>query len=551
MPFNRNAIARLGGQTCNVQFDASTGWGTSPATLTLVAPTDAFDELTQRVNDLTITQEGRSIVFVDCLTSEINEAEPNDAGLVKITLLDRRWRWQFGSIDGDYNVVNENGTLKREKSPRDLAQLLSGAMGENLMDVNDLPNTGRPRKAWRSANPANELNQLCSDYGCVVVFNGHKNKASIRRIGFGAPIPQQPVQSESRGLSIPPWPSRITIDTAAVLFQTGLEFFEAVGMDTDGKVKPIDQLSYKPAEGWAKTDPLDFINIDTVYTVNGEQVYARELATATVWKWYRLTGLKGGGWTPQALRTEPNRPRSKDDIGPFLGTRLERDSATNNRLPLLATASYFTGIENLQNLPVGTKIKHALTINEATKCVEFAGPVFKFDLLTQSWSGADPIVYAAYAVSSEGIPVRYKLTRQLGRNFGAGPRVEVHDSIIREIIEQTAFGGALKDNKAEVDSDANALLNALVDQFQEYDTANPTLDYLVTDMVCDGMLRAIQWSGGSTAPVTTQLAYNGELNEFMPDLRDTPAQRAKRVAEAAARQRAAIVNGQLKPAPEV
>ena len=550
MPFQPNAIARLGRQTHNVQFDASTGWGTSPATLTLVAPPDAFGRVTRQVNDLTISQGENEITFSDCLTVGIEEAEPNDAGLVKIILHDARWRWQFGTIDGDYNVVKDDGTLQREKSPRDLAQLLSGAMGQGLMDVRALPNTGRPRKAWRSASPAAELDQLCNEYGCVVVFNGHKNKASICKVGVGAAIPQQPVVSESRGLTIPAWPSRVVIDTAAVLFQTGLIFAEAVGMDTDGKIKPIDQLAYKPAGGWAQTDPKDFIDIDTVYQSDGEQVYARDLAANTVYKWYRLTEVNGG-WSPDALRNEPNRPRSRDDIGPFLGTRLERDAATNTRLPIAAFCEHYNERENLANQPPGSKVKFSATINEATKCIEFSEPLFKLDEATGTYSPARPLVFAAYAVSSEGVPVRYKLTKQLGLNFGAGARVEVHDEIVREIIEQTAFNGPPKDNKAEVDRECQAFLDAIVQTFREFDTANPTLGYLVTDLECDGILRAIQWSAGSTSPIQTQLAYNGELNEFMPDLRDTPAMRAKRVAEAAARQRAAIVNGQLKPAPEI
>lgn len=552
MPYQPNAIARLGRQTANVQFDASTGWGTSPATLTLVAPPEAFDRVTRQVNDLTISQGENEMTFHDCLTVGIEEAEPNDAGLVKIILHDARWRWQFGTIDGDYNVVKDDGTLLREKSPRDLAQLLSGAMGQGLMDVRGLPNSGRPRKAWRSASPAAELDQLCNEYGCVVVFNGHKNKASICKVGVGAPIPQQPVVSESRGLSIPAWPSRVVIDTAAVLFQAPLLFFEAVGMDTDGKIKPIDQLAYKPAAGWAQTDPAFFIGIDTVYQSEGGTAYARDLAINTVYKWYRLTGLAAPGrWSPSALLLEPNRPRSKDDIGPFLGTRLERDEATNTRLPIVAVCEHYNDRENFANQPPGSKVKFGATINESTKCIEFAEPLFKFDEATEAYSPAEPVVYAAFAVSSEGIPVRYKLTKQLGRNFGAGARVEVHDEIVREIIEAAPFNGPGKDNKAEVDKECQAFLDAIVQTFREFDTANPTLGYLVTDLECDGILRAIQWSASSTSPVQTQLAYNGELNEFMPDLRDTPAMRAKRVAEAAARQRAAIVNGQLKPAPEI
>ena len=71
------------------------------------------------------------------------------------------------------------------------------------------------------------------------------------------------------------------------------------------------------------------------------------------------------------------------------------------------------------------------------------------------------------------------------------------------------------------------------------------------DFSRDGILRSIQWSASSTDPVTTQLAYNGELNEYVPDFRDTPQARAKRLNDQAARQRQAIQNGQLKPVPPI
>lgn len=552
MPFQFNAIARLGGQTSAVGFSGSTGWGETPATLTIIAPADAFKTLKGQVNKLTIEQEGGALLtFEDVRTVSIEEAEPSGAGLLKITVEDRRWRWQFGTIDGDYNVVKDDGTLLREKTPRQLAQLLANAMGERRLNVRNLPNSSRPRKTWRGSSPINELSALCRDLGCVICFNGHQDRPSIERVGVGDRIPQQPVISESRGVRIPAWPSSIIIDTSPTLFQHGLEFFEAVGMDTDGKVKPIDQLSYRPADGWGVTDPLDWIDIDAQYISGGELVNARDLATATVWKWYRLTGLRGGGWVPDELQREQGAPRpaGRDDIGPFLDSRLERDFATNTRLPSVAIGAYYDARENFENTKPGGKIPIDFSIDDATKCIRFSEPVYLFypDEAVK-FRPAQVTIYAGFSVSEQGVPVRYKRTLGLGRAFGAGPRVELRDEIVREIIEQAPFGGAAKDNKAEVDSECDAILTAIESTYQEFSTANPTVPYL-GNFTCDGVLRSIAWEASSTDAVTTQLAYNGELNEYIPDFLDTPQARAKREADQAARQRQAIQNGQLRPAP--
>lgn len=554
MPFQFNAYARLGAQSSGVNFSGSTGWGETPATITIVAPAGAFSAVRGDVNDLVITQPGvDAFTFKKCRTVAIEEAEPAGAGLLKYVVEDRRWAWQFGTIDGDYNVVNEDGTLKRERTPRQLATLLAIAMGETNLDVTKLPNTARPRKTWRGSRPVSELSQLCRDLGCVLVFNGHRDKASIHRIGEGDAIEQQPVISETRGVRIPPWPSSIIIDTAATLFQNGLEFFEAVGMDTDGKIKPIDQLSYRPAAGWGVTDPFEFIDIGTQYLVNGELVNARELAVSTVWKWYRLTGIRGGQWTPAELLRQQGGPRmqGRDDIGPFLNSRLERDGASGNRLPMVAVGAYYDGRENFENTKAGSKIKIDFSIDDASKTIRFAEPVYlHYPDAAVKWQAAQPTVYVGYSVSVDGVPVRHKQTLQLGKAFGAGPRVEIHDEIIREVIEQTPFGGgvAARDNRAKVELECNFLLKALAAQYQEFSTANPIVPYLA-GYECDGVLRQIQWDASSTDAVTTQLAYNGELNEFIPDPLDTPQARQKRIDDEAARRRQAIQNGQLRPAP--
>lgn len=552
MTFQLNAYARLGRQTRGVNFSASTGWGDTPAQMSLVAPADAFDLNRGQIHDLVIRQEGLTLRWRRCRIASIEEAEPASAGMIKVVVEDRRWQWQFGSIDGDYNVVGEDGNLIREKTPRQLAKLLAIAMGDPRLDVSDLPNSARPRKTWRGSNPRTELSQLCSDYGCVVVFNGHLDSSKICKVGVGEAIPQQPVVSEARGYYMPAWPNRIVIDTSPTVFQRGLEFFEAVGMDTDGKVKPINDLSYKPAAGWGNTDPIEFIDIDGQYTSEGQTVYARDLAAATVWRWYRLTGLKDmQGWAPEALQKEANRPRSRDDIGPFLDSRLDRDFATGNRLPITAFGSYYDDRENGENTPEGSQVKIDFTLDDKTKTIRFSEPVYvRKELQADVYQAASITVYCGFAVVSEGVPVRYQRSLPLKANRGAGPRVEIHDEILREIIEQAPFGLPAKDNKAEVDAECDAMLNAMVGEYEEFPTATPTVPYL-GNFECDGILRSISWNASSTDAVTTQLAYNGELNEFIPDFRDTPQARAKRLNDQAARQRQAIQNGQLKPVPPI
>ena len=74
---------------------------------------------------------------------------------------------------------------------------------------------------------------------------------------------------------------------------------EAVGLDTDNVIKPIDELSYTPDGGWANIDigyfedvagwerdpeiPANFQNALTLGYIN-----PRELAKQTVYRWYRI-----------------------------------------------------------------------------------------------------------------------------------------------------------------------------------------------------------------------------------------------------------------------
>ena len=589
MPFTQGlaAQASIVGQTANCRFEASTGWGTTPSTLTLVAPKDAFGATQGQVTDLTITCEGVTLIWRDVLIVTINESTPQDEYLIQLTLLDRRWRWKNSPIDGDYNAPNPDGTLKREKKPRELASLLFQAMGETGFDVSNLPDDARPRAAWRAAEAASELEQLCSSLGCAVTFNGPQDRASIVKIGEGAATYSGPHESRADGQTLPIIPDRVRVKCGTVLFQTLLYAAEAVGIDTDGKIKPIDQLSYKPTAtlpkpgggnftGWdTLSDPIDFDDIEATYIRDGTTMYARDLAKQSVFRWYRFTGQvaivggptggppSGTGWAPLTLRNTAFAPSSLDDIGPFLDTRLERDPATGNRLPIFIAGTFADERENGQNtVDRAAWRKLDFRINNETKCVEFSEPVYRYARSTEGGSGtqdqppykpAEIVVCLGYSCSKNGVPIRYEkfITADPDRQYGAGDRVEHHDEIVREVIEyrpDVNFGGSTVDNLAKVEREADHYLNAIANEYRApADSAQITLPLIHNEFETDGKLREIGWSGGSDAPARTRLAYNAALEPYTPDFRDTPEARAKREAEAANRARAALLDARLRP----
>ena len=554
MPFIGIATARLLGQTVNVNFSASTGWGTQPATLALTAPADAFQAVQGQVTDLVIRQGTTELRWRDVRVESIESAEPANAGLWRVTLLDRRWKWRFGYIDGDYNAIGYDGRLIRPRSPRQLAALLGGVLGEAI-DAAALPDEARPRTTWRAHSARDELERLCNDYGCAVAFDGPNDATRIVRVGTGAAFvdPQQygGRVTRSDGQAIPPWPSQIRVIGGTSLWQTELECFEAVGKDTDGTIKPIDQLSYTPAGGWRKSHPKRFVDIPGTYQSDGGTRAVADLATETVFKWYRLTGQAAGGWSPRKLVGTPYEPQSIDDLGPFLDTLLERDGGTGNRLPAVVVGAFYNYqeevFENVENAAWPGRIR----FNNETKCVELDNAAFRwsYDPDGTHVKPAELRLYIGYAVAKDGVPIRYeKYVDNSGPSHGAGARVEHHDEIVTEVIESTPDAGAFgaTDNLADVAKEAAHYLAGVQGEYVVRPTAQIELP-LIQRFSPDGVLRQISWHGSADGdPPTTTLAYNAELSSYMPDFRDTPAQRARRAAEQAARERQARVNGQIK-----
>ena len=229
------------------------------------------------------TDGTRQFVIADCLLQSVDIDYSNGVNFV-LTLLDYRWKWKYGQISGSYNTVI-GGTIqtRTRKTPRELATLCLIEMGVKKYDVKALPNDPRPEVTWDLDNPAVALESLCSALGCIVCpqLNGD---VLICKQGVGKRLPAMKGAELKESIKIEQVPDDIYISAEPTLWEVSLELGDPVGLETDGRIVPIDQLSYTPKDAygvksWKTEDPGSFVNVELKY---------RPLALQSVWKWYRV-----------------------------------------------------------------------------------------------------------------------------------------------------------------------------------------------------------------------------------------------------------------------
>jgi hypothetical protein len=200
---------------------------------------------------------------------------PGPAKMRDVSLQDRRWRWHYGTVFGAFNV--QNGV---RRTMREMVGDCLEAMGEVGVDVSLVPEI-TPPVSWEGEVAANALTQLLDSVGLQIVL-GWDDRSRIVRIGEGiqAPTNDRRVAEATFTQEPPVVPEWICVQGAPIRFQRDLRL-EAVGYERFATewIRPIDELSYKPAGGWANEDPDSFMGVDAKY---------RDLARQTIWRTFRI-----------------------------------------------------------------------------------------------------------------------------------------------------------------------------------------------------------------------------------------------------------------------
>lgn len=255
------------------------------------------------------------VTFYDCI---LDDPRSTYGGTRDFTyqVKDRRWRWQWPTIFGEYNIRDEANNLiaGREKNPRELATLLLDALGETGYDVSVLPTDAElaPYVAWHYAKAAEALQALCDYMGCEVHLLNN-NTVKIVTAGSGtAPNNtglELPVET---GIVVNPAPDNVTAYAGDTLFDDWL-LLEACGMEIDGTVKALPLLSYMPSGGWTGWDPDDVTGQEIYESLPGgmaerEKQATVEVALQSVFRMFRVVGFSAGKTKPPGMPNDYEIP---------------------------------------------------------------------------------------------------------------------------------------------------------------------------------------------------------------------------------------------------
>lgn len=267
--------------------------------------------LSYRLEDygtLTLTDGYQVRRFQGCRISRRQITAGEQGRWHEVTILDRRWRWgqEYSAVYGEYNRVAQfPRDYVNPKSYRELATYCFQALGEANFDVSVLPHYYRdgqgvlrpygPRISWDASPPADELQAMCAQVGCEVVL-GTDDRAKIVRTGYGNQgLYRDPRFMDYQASAEPPViPAAVVGEGGATRIQHDWPL-EAVGLEVEGEnagsFVPIDDLSYRPDDGWGLENVSASGFQGAGPDLNGaKRDKVRKLARKYIFKMYRVGG---------------------------------------------------------------------------------------------------------------------------------------------------------------------------------------------------------------------------------------------------------------------
>lgn len=493
-------------------FTLSSGVTPSACVLYCVPNNNALNS--DLFGDLTLRYGSTNLVFRDCMANHhtMEYRQDRDTGYKwRVVVLDRRWRWQYGGVTLEVNDRLSNGEINpdREMTPQDIAVQCFLAMGESNYDVSRMPNHLRPHVIWQRNNPAKALAELCDRVGCTVTL-GLDNKVRIYRIGEGDDLPnvasrlhaEFPSHARIR-------PSAVDVIGPPVAVQMKLQL-SPVGLDVDGDTKALNDLSYKPTNGWEYESPEHFLGVSDS---------ARPLAFESVWRWYRVSGMLGTGTSIPGLSLDITDVRQ---LLP-LHTRLLTSSDVVNTYeqpltPFIDGRFWSRGLSD-DDTALGTRYPGAFELLHDQGLVKFEKPTYKHTSASLR-TAADVFLTAAFNVRADVTSSHYRYSASLGINnsHNGGSDVYFRDDLLHCIIVSHQTNGNVSgftNNINDVDLRAYDYLYELSRQYAASEIED--MEYVGFEPISvDGVVRQVHWTWGTGLPAKTRASSNYEHDIYTP-----------------------------------
>jgi hypothetical protein len=533
--------ALFGGTRYSAGFHFCLSRGIQPSICNIKTVPDPQQTKLLQVDDLIIEcANSQTLVFPQCLLEEpVLNVTP--AGIFwRLRILDRRWKWRFGRAYGHFNiplppVPGQAATYIREMTPQLLATSLFGQMGELGYDISRMPNDQRPEVHWDGENPAQLLEQLCDDLGCVICYDPFADKVTIWPIGQGAQqLPPGPTSGRTVTDFLPAKPKRIIAESAPTLFQAVFKT-EAVGEDVDGTHKPIDQLSYAPKNGkWKWVNPWgDFEEITGTTQINdGPTIQIRDLARRSVFRQYRITGLfspsdQSNPWTPLGYNNPQQQPQKMKDLK-FYNVLVDQQWVNNDQNDGGLRPKHSKAYVKYWDMLLHQTQKHELYTKpcrfDTERCiVTFDEAIWLLvgDEHTGGAGPADVLFETSFNAGYNGILDRVFVETDFNEVEYDTPdhlvyRKDVKSTAINRYtdLDDEHAGASLETNLADVNLQLEHWTDAEVSTFVEQPGASANYKLLMP-FVLDGCIHQITWSGGGTREAETTVSIAHPHNRYV------------------------------------
>lgn len=533
--------------------------GVTPSAATLVVAEATDVRLMAGTGDLVFSDGTRDVTVKGCRPVAVEKTRAGDGWGYAVQLLDRRWAWQFGDVSAVYNERDQAGQIKAESraTPKQMATVLLNEMGEDGYDIDalpdDLPDEALPSVSWDHDNPAQALAALCDQLGLRVVYQPVRDRVMIAAPGDGKAFPERDATEETPAFNLPARPQALRLVGAPASFVAAVRL-EAVGEDLDGSIVPIDELSYKPAAGWAKESPNGiFANavLTDKYALRGRSKKdVQAAATKSVYRWYRVSVLPVAGEAFKvpgleeffAGRQVPELKEARQivPLDRIAGAARDQDRHLYTD-PARVYGSYHDGNNkagSTGNTDLDARLNVAFTIDSARGIVAFARPMFRCNrkatdlgtlfpltagtaagrvLILGDFGPAKLVLVTSVYVRDPDSRAVYHYTREkeVGGAAGVLPvrQPDVQFAAVCQYDPAKSWAPLNPEsNRAECDRAADYYL-ANADDFGRREAETRVYPFiLLADP--DGARQQVTWSIGGLA--TTTISRNTEHTRFQP-----------------------------------
>jgi hypothetical protein len=498
----------------------------------------------QQYGDLVLNFGLNTVTWKGCVVDSGTTMYSTKGHFQTWRILDRRHMWSRAWVTGEYNpsaydVDGEVGA--RVGNVRYLMEVLLTLMGETRYDVSAVDNEQKPHKGWDWHNCADELQSLLDEYGYIITLDIN-DSVKVYKLKTGTDLPDNDdIISPSMTFDPAELPNRLIAVAGLTLVETRLKM-EPVGEDTDGMIKPVDDLSYAPAS-W-----INIISEKMFGVAADEPVHRRNekqaLAVKSVGKWYRVV----------------HQSHEKNDMNDPFGQIIEKYAPEElnitdyqqylplsddlNRHPGKAYASV-TWVPKVNEVLIANRADENVSVwnftdvkfslDENLGIIKFADAITKYEGGDKAITTfADVFYTCSYTVTDDETGIKDRYTRELtlgGRGVDivemAPPNnqrmltAEYEDPDGTISIEETKITDSAKtvvDNEQTLNSRLDELLQKTAMKYQS--RRGYVIKYRGIQLInTDGMTREVIWRVGdqrdSDAPFNTIAVQNIEITPGM------------------------------------